>query len=113
MARLSALGHDPQAFSRVGEDGMRCLRTVAPQAEGMPGRPCFFLKEGRCSVYADRPEGCRIYPFVMQAEDGRVVRDEDCPFRQEFPRDLGLERRLKRVVLTLRREAASRVDPPS
>lgn len=114
-ARLEALGYERAAFSRVGEDGMLYLRTVEPQSQDMPGRPCFFLKEGRCGVYADRPAGCRIYPFVMRVEDGRVVRDEDCPYRQEFRRDPAVERRLRRVVASLEREAERRrrVDPSS
>lgn len=107
-ARLEALGHRRGDFSFVGEDGVLYLRTVAPPVEGAAGRPCYFLKDGRCSAYADRPEGCRIYPFVLQAEDGRVARDEDCPWRREFPRDPALERRLRRVVARLESESARR-----
>lgn len=115
VARLEALGHEREAFSFVSpEDGVVYLRTVEP-VEGMPGRPCFFLKDDRCSVYADRPQGCRIYPFVL-TEDGRLARDEDCPFRQEFAHDAGARRRLQRVVGQLAAEARRRArgasEPP-
>ncbi len=101
---LAALGHDREAFSRRGtDDGVLYLRTVEP-VEGMPGRPCYFLKENRCAAYADRPAGCRIYPFVL-TEDQRVVRDEDCPHAHEFPRDPAHKRRIQRIAATLGREA--------
>lgn len=106
VARLVALGFERGAFSRRGEDGVLYLQTVEGRA-GDPGRPCFFLREGRCGAYEARPEGCRIYPFVLRVDDGRVVRDEDCPWRAEFPRDPALERRLRRVVSRL--ESESRV----
>jgi Fe-S-cluster containining protein len=77
VTRLVALGHAREAFTTRGEGGFLQLQTVEP-AEGMPGRPCFFLKENKCSVYADRPTGCRIYPMVLN-EAARLLRDEDCP----------------------------------
>lgn len=105
-ARLAALGHDVDAFSQVGEDLVRYLRTVdAPRADGK--RPCFFLADGKCSVYAARPAGCRTYPFVLTT-DGKVVRDHDCPHSGEFPRDPALPRTLQRIAFTLSREASAR-----
>lgn len=104
--RLAALGHDITLFSRIGEDRVRYLRTRdEPRGDGK--RPCFFLRDGLCSVYASRPAGCRTYPFVLTL-DGKVVRDEDCPHRAEFPRDPSLGRRLTRIAFTLSREAGSR-----
>lgn len=105
-ARLAALGHDITAFSRVGDDGARVLRTRdEPRADGK--RPCFFLRDGLCSVYADRPAGCRVYPFVLTPE-GRMVRDEDCPFRREFRPQPNLRGRLVELVARVQREADAR-----
>lgn len=33
---------------------------------------CIFLKEGRCTVYPARPRTCRIYPFTMGPEGGKL-----------------------------------------
>ena len=119
--RLEKLGHERARFSRIDPgDNVLYLQTV-PRAEGMtdagrsdadikagkPGRPCYFLKDNRCSVYADRPAGCRIYPFVMTPE-GRLMRDADCPHAREFPADPAAGRRIQRIAATLSTEAARR-----
>lgn len=99
IARLVALGHAQEAFVAWSAEGTAQLRTVEPAGDGV-ARPCFFLKEGRCSVYASRPAGCRIYPLVLN-ERSRVVRDEDCPHRSEFPVDPAAKRRIQRVLSNL------------
>lgn len=99
-ARLAALGHDRAVFSRVDPaDKGLYLANVAGA--------CHFLKDERCSVYADRPVGCRIYPWVM-TEDGKLVRDEDCPHRAEFPVVPGTLRRIQKIAAVLSREAGKR-----
>lgn len=97
IARLEALGHARASFVAWSDEGTAQLRTRDEE-----GKPCFFLKEGRCSVYADRPAGCRIYPLVLN-EHGRVVRDVDCPHRAEFPMDPSAKRRIERVLSRLAR----------
>ena len=73
VERLEALGHDRQGFSEV-EDGFTFLANV-------DGR-CFFLDaEGSCSVYEDRPEGCRLYPLVMNEDMAEFRLDDLCPHR--------------------------------
>lgn len=105
-ARLEGLGHARAGFSRLDEDGTLLLRTRdEPRADGK--RPCFFLRDERCSIYADRPAGCRIYPFVLTPE-GRMVRDEDCPWRREFSAEAGLQRRLLKLASGIEREARAR-----
>lgn len=120
IQRLAALGHDPARFSRLGDDRVPYLQTrdatmedaphappqVADKAEAP--RPCVFLVKGACSVYADRPAGCRTYPFVLTT-DGKVIRDHDCPWRDEFPRDPALPRTLQRIAFTLHRERDGRL----
>lgn len=101
IKRLEAKGHDRAAFVTWSEDGAAQLNTVAP-LEGQTERPCFFLKENKCSVYGDRPAGCRIYPFVLN-ERAKVMRDEDCPHRNEFPSDPTAKRRILRVISNLAR----------
>lgn len=99
VARLEALGHARADFTIRGPDGLIVLRTRDEER-----RPCFFLRDDRCSVYADRPAGCRIYPFVLNASR-KLTRDEDCPHRREFPMDPSMKRRIERV-LTGARELA-------
>ena len=86
---------------RYDDEGVATLRTREDGATEQ-GKPCFFLREDKCSVYADRPAGCRIYPLVLNERE-RVVRDEDCPHRAEFPILPDAKRRILRVVNNLAR----------
>jgi len=45
---------------------------------------CIFLIDGRCSVHDDRPEGCRLYPLILDLSVDRVVFDAFCPWAKEF-----------------------------
>lgn len=101
IARLVALGHDRAAFVTFSAEGTAQLSTVEP-ADGESARPCFFLKEGKCSVYADRPAGCRIYPLVLN-DRMKLVKDDECPHRAEFPLDPTAKRRIQRVLSNLAR----------
>lgn len=101
VARLEGMGHERAAFVAWSAEGSAQLATVEP-AEGMPGRPCFFLRDERCSVYADRPAGCRIYPLVLN-ERARLVRDDECPHRGEFALDPSAKRRIQRILSDLAR----------
>jgi hypothetical protein len=97
ITRLAALGHAREHFVTWSDD-----ETAQLKVREEPGKPCFFLRENRCSVYADRPAGCRIYPLVLN-EKGRLQRDEDCPHRAEFPLDPTAKRRIQRVISNLSR----------
>ena len=104
VSRLQAAGHDVDAFS-FDDEGVRRLRTRDEEAPD--GRPCFFLgSDGACSVYEVRPEGCRIYPFVVD-EDARLTRDEDCPYRAEF----AAPPHARRVVLDILRRSGEWPEP--
>ena len=104
-ARLAARGHDPARFARR-DDGWLLLRNEA-------GR-CVFLRDDRCSVYEDRPEGCRLYPLVYEEDAGPAL-DELCPWRDDFAahgRDPQARRRLDALVRALVRERAARLRGP-
>ena len=74
IERIEALGF--RDFY-IEKDGFRVLKNI--------GRRCFFLSEdGRCRIYRDRPEGCRYYPFVLDIDTDKIVRDSDCPYSGEF-----------------------------
>lgn len=93
VAKLAALGHDRSAFTIIGDEGFLQLANVDGK--------CFFLKDEQCSVYASRPQGCRIYPFVL-TQTGNLTRDEDCPHRREFAHDASAKRRIDRIYVQLR-----------
>ncbi len=78
IERIKALGFDENEFSVVVE-GVRRLRN----AEGA----CYFLKDNKCTIYENRPTGCRIYPLVLD-ESGKVVVDEVCPLKDEIEAEL-------------------------
>jgi dCTP deaminase len=73
VERLAGLGHAPSEFT-VTEDGFTFLANVE-------GR-CYFLDDhGRCREYAHRPEGCRLYPLVLDEEMADFAMDHVCPHR--------------------------------
>ena len=73
-ARLEAVGH--RDFFFVNDDHDLQLINVDGH--------CIFLVDGRCSVHDDRPEGCRLYPLILDLSVDRVVLDAFCPWAKEF-----------------------------
>ena len=69
---------------------------------------CIFLVDGRCSVHDDRPEGCRLYPLILDLTVDRVDLDAFCPWAKEFrfTRDDRVE--LRRSVTDEEREGRLR-----
>ncbi|MBW3584050.1 MAG: YkgJ family cysteine cluster protein [Euryarchaeota archaeon] len=48
------------------------------------GGRCVFLGTEGCTVYDDRPAGCRVYPLVWDPDGRRGVLDPDCPHTRRF-----------------------------
>ena len=69
---------------------------------------CVFLEDGRCGVYDLRPDGCRLYPLVLDLGLDRVVRDDFCPHYEDFLIDPDRAARLRRSVARESTEAAKR-----
>lgn len=99
VARLEAAGE--RRFFRVAADGSWQLASRA-------GRCVFLSAGGACSVYELRPEGCALYPLVLDLGSGRVVRDSFCPHRWEFPSSRQARRRVKESVTAEEAEARAR-----
>jgi Fe-S-cluster containining protein len=76
ITRIVKLGYEPSDFVTTLTDGAHQLRNVA-------GR-CVFLSEVGCTIYPNRPEGCRLYPLIWDEEHGQAVRDYLCPHADEF-----------------------------
>jgi|YNPBryunderm2012_1023409.scaffolds.fasta_scaffold09304_4 hypothetical protein len=99
VARLEAAGE--RCFYRVAEDGSWQLVNVE-------GRCVFLSPSGTCTVYQLRPEGCQLYPLVLDLGSGRVVRDPFCPHRREFPSSRQARQRVQDSVAREADEARRR-----
>jgi Fe-S-cluster containining protein len=98
VAALRSTG--ARRFSRRNQDGIS-------QLVNRDGH-CVFLVDGHCSVYEHRPEGCRLYPLILDLDLDEVVRDDFCPWRDEFDFSVDDEHRVRRSVEAERLEAARR-----
>ncbi len=77
IKRIKSRGY-PEWYFVVWDD--------VPRLRNVEGK-CVFLKEdGSCSIYEDRPLGCRLYPLVYDPEKGAVL-DNLCPKRDEVTYD--------------------------
>jgi Fe-S-cluster containining protein len=45
---------------------------------------CIFLQRDRCSIYPDRPEGCKLYPLILDIDNNEVILHDFCPYNDEF-----------------------------
>ena len=92
IRRLEKLGYRKEDFS-ILVDGIRRLRNVS-------GR-CFFLSsDNRCVIYSGRPEGCRLYPAVLNPETMEVEVDDTCPKAAS----LSVEEEVKKALIVLFRK---------
>ncbi len=99
VARLEAAGE--RRFYRIAEDG-------SCQLVNRGGRCVFLSPTGTCTVYQLRPEGCELYPLVLDLGSGRVVRDSFCPHRREFPSSRPARQRVRESVAREEDEARRR-----
>lgn len=98
--RISRLGFAPAEFIEE-VDGWLQLRNAR---EGC----CSFLRFGLCSIYPDRPEGCRLYPIVFDVDGNKAVLDPDCPHRRGFDLSGGKGREVRSLADKLGRERRER-----
>lgn len=116
LARLQAARPGEDFWFRA-EDGYLQLRSRdGPPAVGShaaPGaapRPCWFLgADGSCTVWADRPEGCRLFPAVWDDDQGAAHLDSDwCPYTDGFRLDAPTTKAARGLALRLHGELARR-----
>jgi Fe-S-cluster containining protein len=67
--RLEKKGYQKDFFVRFDKDGYAILRNRC-------GYCVFYnVKERQCDVYADRPAGCRVYPVILDEDNGIIIDD--------------------------------------
>ena len=104
IKRLEKRGFSQREFARFDRQGYVQLKN----RDGY----CFFYDRDyhRCSVYADRPSGCRVYPVILDEEKG-IVLDTICESRgaitDEEKRLKG--RRVRRLLTVIDCEAFERL----
>lgn len=91
-------------------DGFLQLRNV----ESDLGKKCFFLTDkGKCSIYKFAPQGCRMYPLILNLETDETMIDIDCRERPWFAKQKYLQGQIitvKQLVSTLLLENEYRVE---
>ncbi len=77
VKRLEKKGFSQDQFVKYGKRGYLTLKN----RDGY----CFFynLKKSQCSVYVDRPAGCRVYPVILDEETG-IILDDICQSRESI-----------------------------
>jgi Fe-S-cluster containining protein len=88
VRRISSIGH--RNFFFETEDGY-------VQLDNRDGN-CIFLRAGLCTVYDHRPEGCTLYPLILDTDEWVVVLHDFCPHRDEFEFTEGQKKQLARLI---------------
>ena len=101
--RLVNRGFSKSFFVKFNKQGYAQLKNR--------GGYCVFYdaKNRRCSVYVDRPSGCRVYPVILEENKG-IILDEICEARNTVT-DAEKSVKGRRVIRLLERidgEAAKR-----
>jgi len=52
------------------QNGMLYVSGYALRMKNDPSSSCWFLTDGRCCIYEQRPSGCRIYPHMLRRSAG-------------------------------------------
>lgn len=98
IAKIQNLGYEENFFVRE-KQGLKYLKNRR-------GR-CVFL-ECNCAIYENRPEGCKLYPVVLDSRTGRAILDELCPFQKEFHVSFKKSLRITRLYFFLTRQPNSK-----
>jgi hypothetical protein len=104
IKRLEKRGFCQKQFVNFDKNGYALLKNR--------GGYCIFydLKNRKCSVYEDRPSGCRVYPVILDEETG-IILDDICQSRDTITLE---EKRIKgkkviRLLEIIDAEASERV----
>lgn len=79
ITKLLTYGHYEQVFARPSKYGHNIKELIFVDGE------CVFLKHNKCTVYANRPTACRIFPYCLDENGGCI--DDECTHSKEFKND--------------------------
>jgi len=102
VRRIVGLGFKEQFFAS-GSDGYRVLKNSSA------GR-CVFHDGKQCTIYENRPEGCKLYPVVFDENLMLPMKDELCPYRDEFAVSWKTKVKLRETYQMLVGERLSRIE---
>jgi uncharacterized protein len=100
LQRIAGLGFE-ESFFAIESEGFKMLRNSSK------GR-CVFHDGEKCTIYSNRPAGCRLYPVIFDEGKNRPVKDRLCPYRDEFDLSIKKKRELSEVYLKLIEEGEIR-----
>ena len=100
VQRIVSLGFKEISFT-VESDGFKMLRNNSS------GR-CVFHDGKQCTIYSNRPAGCKLYPIIFDEDLDHPVKDGLCPYRDEFDLSLEAKRELSGVYPKLIEERRRR-----
>jgi len=95
IERLAKRGFRVSSFVEFDEEGYAQLKNHSLY--------CVFYdaKKHLCKVYADRPSGCRVYPVILDEEQG-IILDDICNSRETITKTEKTAKG-KRVIKLLKR----------
>ena len=100
--RIVGLGYKEDFFA-AGSDGFKVL------INNSAGR-CVFHDGKRCTIYENRPNGCKLYPVIFDEDLMSAVRDGLCPYRGEFELSSKAREELSGVYRRLIAERLDRIN---
>jgi Fe-S-cluster containining protein len=100
VQRIVSLGFKEGSFA-VESDGFKMLRNSS-------GGGCVFHDGKQCTIYSNRPAGCRLYPIIFDEDLNHPVKDGLCPYADEFDLTLKAKRELSGVYPGLMGERSRR-----
>jgi Fe-S-cluster containining protein len=102
VKRIIALGYDEQFFAKKDSDGFKVLQNSGA------GR-CVFHDGSQCTIYENRPKGCKLYPIIFDENSMSAVRDKLCPYRNEFSLTQKEKKELWNIYPRLLSESSQRI----
>jgi uncharacterized protein len=105
VSRIKELGYEESDFA-TWSDGFRILKNSREDR-------CVFHDGKQCTIYENRPAGCKLYPVIYDEDLKLAMKDIDCPYRNEFNLSRKCKRELSSVYSRLITEKRERSDQNS